>query len=181
MTSPSRSARQARIRELIEAQAVTSQTHLAALLAWIDPPDGLTGAEAAARAEDPVAWPPAGPLTDPTFDPAGGDYRFGWGTGSTKPAGPSIGADNIGPIDAVLLSHDLHDDNLDAAGRALLRHSAISGLIGDVTQYLWTYPDQAEDDVVPLLLRAAEERGFDDPAQMLESAVAHPADSPCQG
>src|SRR3954469_22995662 len=33
MTSPSRSARQARIRELIEARAVTSQTHLAALLA----------------------------------------------------------------------------------------------------------------------------------------------------
>ena len=33
MTSPSRSARQARIRELIEAQSVTSQTHLAALLA----------------------------------------------------------------------------------------------------------------------------------------------------
>jgi transcriptional regulator of arginine metabolism len=34
MTSvPSRSARQARIRELVEAQAVTSQTHLAALLA----------------------------------------------------------------------------------------------------------------------------------------------------
>jgi transcriptional regulator of arginine metabolism len=32
MTSPSRSARQARIRELIEAQSVTSQTHLAALL-----------------------------------------------------------------------------------------------------------------------------------------------------
>ncbi|MBJ7454210.1 MAG: arginine repressor, partial [Blastococcus sp.] len=32
MTSPSRSARQARIRELIEAQSVTSQTHLASLL-----------------------------------------------------------------------------------------------------------------------------------------------------
>jgi len=59
-------------------------------------------------------------LTDPTFDPAGGDYRFGWGTGSRKLAGPAVAAADIGPIDAVLLSHDHHDDNLDAAGRALL-------------------------------------------------------------
>jgi L-ascorbate metabolism protein UlaG (beta-lactamase superfamily) len=59
-------------------------------------------------------------LTDPTFDPAGGRYRFGWGTGSTKLAEPAIAADEIGEIDAVLLSHDHHDDNLDAAGRALL-------------------------------------------------------------
>ena len=29
-------------------------------------------------------------LTDPTFDPAGGKYRFGWGTGSTKLTAPSI-------------------------------------------------------------------------------------------
>jgi len=59
-------------------------------------------------------------LTDPTFDPAGNDYRFGWGTGSRKLAGPAIAAADLGPIDAVLLSHDHHDDNLDAAGRALL-------------------------------------------------------------
>lgn len=59
-------------------------------------------------------------LTDPTFDPAGGKYRFGWGTGSTKLAAPAIAAEEIGEIDAVLLSHDHHDDNLDAAGRALL-------------------------------------------------------------
>jgi L-ascorbate metabolism protein UlaG (beta-lactamase superfamily) len=59
-------------------------------------------------------------LTDPTFDPAGGKYRFGWGTGSTKLTAPSTSPDALGPIDAVLLSHDHHDDNLDAAGRALL-------------------------------------------------------------
>src|SRR4051794_41407515 len=59
-------------------------------------------------------------LTDPTFDPAGGSYRFGWGTGSRKLAGPAIAASELGPIDAVLLTHDHHDDNLDAAGRALL-------------------------------------------------------------
>src|SRR6478736_3229994 len=59
-------------------------------------------------------------LTDPTFDPAGQNYRFGWGTGSRKLTGPAIAASDLGPIDAVLLSHDHHDDNLDAAGRALL-------------------------------------------------------------
>ena len=59
-------------------------------------------------------------LTDPTFDPPGGHYRFGWGTSSDKLAGPSVAADDVGRIDAVLLSHDHHDDNLDAAGRALL-------------------------------------------------------------
>jgi L-ascorbate metabolism protein UlaG (beta-lactamase superfamily) len=59
-------------------------------------------------------------LTDPTFDPPGRSYRFGWGTGSVKLAGPAIAADDIGPIDAVLLTHEHHDDNLDPAGRALL-------------------------------------------------------------
>jgi L-ascorbate metabolism protein UlaG (beta-lactamase superfamily) len=59
-------------------------------------------------------------LTDPTFDPAGGRYRFGWGTGSRKLEGPSTSAAEIGLIDAVLLSHDQHEDNLDAAGRELL-------------------------------------------------------------
>jgi L-ascorbate metabolism protein UlaG (beta-lactamase superfamily) len=59
-------------------------------------------------------------LTDPTFDPAGGKYRFGWGTGSQKLAGPAIAAADLAPVDAVLLSHDHHDDNLDAAGRAML-------------------------------------------------------------
>ena len=59
-------------------------------------------------------------LTDPTFDPAGGAYRFGWGTGSRKLAGPSIPASALGRIDAVLLTHEHHEDNLDAAGRALL-------------------------------------------------------------
>jgi L-ascorbate metabolism protein UlaG (beta-lactamase superfamily) len=59
-------------------------------------------------------------LTDPTFDPAGGEYKFGWGTGSRKTTAPALAADSLMPIDAVLLSHDQHDDNLDAAGRELL-------------------------------------------------------------
>jgi L-ascorbate metabolism protein UlaG (beta-lactamase superfamily) len=59
-------------------------------------------------------------LTDPTFDPAGGRYRFGWGTGSQKLSAPALAAADLGEVDAVLLSHDHHEDNLDAAGRALL-------------------------------------------------------------
>ena len=59
-------------------------------------------------------------LTDPTFDNPGRRYSFGWGTGSRKLAGPAIAAADLPPIDAVLLSHDHHGDNLDPAGRALL-------------------------------------------------------------
>jgi len=59
-------------------------------------------------------------LTDPTFDRPGGRYRFGWGTGSTKLAGPARDAEALMPVDAVLLTHDHHEDNLDGAGRALL-------------------------------------------------------------
>jgi L-ascorbate metabolism protein UlaG (beta-lactamase superfamily) len=59
-------------------------------------------------------------LTDPTFDPPGRRYAFGWGTSSEKLAGPAIAATDLGRIDAVLLSHDHHDDNLDPAGRELL-------------------------------------------------------------
>ena len=59
-------------------------------------------------------------LTDPTFDPPGGTYHFGWGTGSVKLAGPAIPASELGPLDAILLTHDHHDDNLDPARRAFL-------------------------------------------------------------
>jgi len=59
-------------------------------------------------------------LTDPTFDPAGRVYAFGWGTSSRKLTDPAMEAGALGPIDAVLLTHDHHGDNLDGAGRALL-------------------------------------------------------------
>lgn len=59
-------------------------------------------------------------LTDPAFDPPGATYGFGWGTRSRRLAGPALPAAALGPIDAVLLSHDQHADNLDGAGRALL-------------------------------------------------------------
>jgi L-ascorbate metabolism protein UlaG (beta-lactamase superfamily) len=59
-------------------------------------------------------------LSDPTFDAPGRRYKFGWGTASNKVAGPAMTIDEIGPLDAVLLTHDHHADNLDEAGRALL-------------------------------------------------------------
>lgn len=58
-------------------------------------------------------------LTDPTFDPAGTDYPTPVYT-LHKTAAPAVDAASLGPIDAVLLSHDHHFDNLDRAGRALL-------------------------------------------------------------
>jgi L-ascorbate metabolism protein UlaG (beta-lactamase superfamily) len=58
-------------------------------------------------------------LTDPTFDPAGGAYPSGPAT-LRKLSAPTLAADALGPIDAVLLSHDHHSDNLDRAGRDLL-------------------------------------------------------------
>ena len=59
-------------------------------------------------------------LTDPVFDPAGGHYKFGYGTSAKKLTGPTIQPRALGRIDAILLSHDHHEDNLDRAGRALL-------------------------------------------------------------
>lgn len=58
-------------------------------------------------------------LTDPTFEPAGYSYNSG-GQEIRKTADPAVGAAAMGPVDAVLLSHDHHGDNLDPAGRAYL-------------------------------------------------------------
>jgi len=49
-------------------QSPAEDLNLAALIGWIDPPFGMSGAEAALLAEDPLRCPPAGPATDPTFD-----------------------------------------------------------------------------------------------------------------
>ncbi len=57
-------------------------------------------------------------LTDPTFD-APGDYQLPH-VKLTKTAGPALPVHGIGAVDAVLLSHDQHSDNLDHAGRDFL-------------------------------------------------------------
>ena len=51
-------------------QSPLEDASLAAQLAWIDPPPGMTGLQAALATEDPLRCPPAGPATDPGFDQA---------------------------------------------------------------------------------------------------------------
>lgn len=58
-------------------------------------------------------------LTDPTFDAPGEEYTTGPVT-LYKTTGPAIRAESLGHVDAVLLSHDHHFDNLDHSGRRLL-------------------------------------------------------------
>jgi len=58
-------------------------------------------------------------LTDPGFDPAGTEYKTEVYT-LRRTAGPAVGIESLGHIDAVLLSHDHHFDNLDHSGRTFL-------------------------------------------------------------
>src|SRR5512143_3056304 len=55
-------------------------------------------------------------LTDPTFD-VPGVYKSG-SISLQKTQGPAVSPEALGPVDAILLSHDQHPDNLDPAGRA---------------------------------------------------------------
>ncbi|MEU9287570.1 hypothetical protein AB0D57_23350 [Streptomyces sp. NPDC048275] len=61
-------------RHWTTGQSSLEDQHLGALLAWIDPPEGESGAAAALRAElgrgpdEQLLCPPAGPATDPAFD-----------------------------------------------------------------------------------------------------------------
>ncbi len=58
-------------------------------------------------------------LTDPTFDPAGSRYVDG-PVKLSKQTDPALTVSELGAVDAILLSHDQHKDNLDPAGRAYL-------------------------------------------------------------
>lgn len=58
-------------------------------------------------------------ITDPTFD-APGSYSDPGETTLVKTAGPAFGRDEVGAIDAVLLSHHAHKDNLDYEGLELI-------------------------------------------------------------
>ena len=58
-------------------------------------------------------------ITDPTFDPAGGEYASG-AVRLHKTRGSALAADRLGRIDVALVSHDQRPDNLDTSGRALL-------------------------------------------------------------
>ncbi len=72
-------------------------------------------------------------LTDPALDPPGSAYDFGpwyapraWFASTKDYASPPIPP---GPIDAVLLSHDHHGDNLDVAGRRLLARDVVRSVV----------------------------------------------------
>lgn len=62
-------------------------------------------------------------LTDPTFDDAGCTYVRGPST-LHKVAGPAVALSALGRIDAVLVSHHQHADNLDTTGEALAKKAA---------------------------------------------------------
>lgn len=57
-------------------------------------------------------------VTDPAFDPAGGEYEHDFAT-LEKTGDPGQSIDQIGSVDIVLLSHDQHADNFDTSGRDL--------------------------------------------------------------
>jgi L-ascorbate metabolism protein UlaG (beta-lactamase superfamily) len=57
-------------------------------------------------------------VTDPTFD-APGAYQLPH-VKLEKLIGPAVTAESIGEVDAVLLSHDQHSDNLDHSGKDFL-------------------------------------------------------------
>src|SRR3954471_24987186 len=63
-------------------------------------------------------------LTDPTFDPAGTEYRTP-GYVLRKTQGPAVSRKGLGAVDVVLLSHDHYFDNLDHAGRRMLAGAAM--------------------------------------------------------
>jgi L-ascorbate metabolism protein UlaG (beta-lactamase superfamily) len=58
-------------------------------------------------------------LTDPTFD-APGAYQLPH-VKLEKLTGPALSAEAVGEVDAVLLSHDQHSDNLDNSGKDFLQ------------------------------------------------------------
>lgn len=65
-------------------------------------------------------------LTDPTFDPPGQYQGPHSPVKHVKTAGPALSIEQVGRLDAVLLTHDHHFDNLDNSGRALLPNVGVT-------------------------------------------------------
>jgi L-ascorbate metabolism protein UlaG (beta-lactamase superfamily) len=63
-------------------------------------------------------------LTDPTFDPPG-SYETPT-IRHEKTSGPALSVEQVGALDAILLSHDQHFDNLDHSGRAMLSRAGVT-------------------------------------------------------
>jgi L-ascorbate metabolism protein UlaG (beta-lactamase superfamily) len=92
-------------------------------------------------------------LTDPTFDQPG-EYPVGQRS-LVKTQPPAWSAEQVGRVDAVLLSHDQHPDNLDAAGRQFLATAPLVLTTGSAAERLggtavaltaWEHTDLARPD-----------------------------------
>lgn len=93
-------------------------------------------------------------VIDPSFDEPR-EYEMPGGRVLAKIAPTALAADELGPVDAVLLSHDQHVDNLDISGREYLTRvplvlttaSAVARL-GGVTRAvgLWEHVDLPRPD-----------------------------------
>ena len=82
-------------------------------------------------------------LTDPTFDPPGRRYFFGWGTMSRKLAGPAVAAATLPPIDITAtpcrhgppLSHPIVGDVIGFALRWDGQQDGVLWISGDTVLY----------------------------------------------
>ena len=129
----------------------TTHPELAALDAMAAKPEKLSMPPRLTYLGGPTYLIEIGPfrlVTDPGFDPQGTERSEGPGHVLTKTIAPPIPVDQLGPIDAVLLSHAQHLDNLDNEGRRLLARvgttittpaSAAMGLPGKNVQGLATW------------------------------------------
>lgn len=94
-----------------------------------------------------IEWAGLRLLTDPTFSPPG-VHESAPGRPLTKLEGPAIGAEEVGALHAVLLSHDQHADNLDPSGRSFLARVALTLTTPEAASRLAgsAYPLRAWDD-----------------------------------
>lgn len=104
-------------------------------------------------------------LTDPTFDPPG-DYPVG-NRSLRKTIGAVVSRQDAGQVDAVLLSHDQHPDNLDHQGRdyllsapLVLSTAAAQQRLGGTVRALdpWQHHDLARGGSAPLRVTAVPAR-----------------------
>src|SRR6266545_4908527 len=86
-------------------------------------------------------------LTDPVFDTDVHKYGFGLGLSATRRLGPYLPMDKLPPLDAVLLSHAHHGDNLDDLGKKIvvekaskiISHPSARKILGDTVTALRTW------------------------------------------
>lgn len=118
-------------------------------------------------------------LTDPTFSPPG-EYRSASGSLLVKTEEPGLREDEVGAVDAVLLSHDEHPDNLDEAGREFLGRVPLvlttpsgAGRLGGAARPLapWEHVDLPRPDGSALRITAVPARHGPEGAEALLGEV----------